>query len=269
MPHRIRLLTLALLACAACSGPRETADPAGPAPEWIALFDGTSLGGWTPKLCGTPVGEDPLRTFRVADGVLQVRYDDYEPPFEGRFGHLFHEVPFTHYRLRVEYRFLGEQVAGGPGWALRNSGVMVHGQSAESMGVDQEFPVSIEVQLLGGDGEHPRSTANLCTPGTNVVMGGELVTRHCTDSSSDTHHGDEWVTVEVEVRGSESIRHFVDGALVLEYAAPQLDPADADAAALARARGGELLLERGTISLQAESHPCEFRRVDLLPLEPR
>lgn len=233
---------------------------------WVPLFDGASLDGWTPKIRGLPLGEDPLRTFRVEEGVLRVCYDEYES-FDGRFGHLFHELPWTDYRLRLEYRFVGEQVPGGPGWAFRNSGVMIHGQPAASMGLEQEFPVSIEVQLLGGDGEHPRSTANLCTPGTHVEMDGVLVTRHCTDSASPTFHGDGWVSVEIEVRGSRAVRHFVAGEPVLEYARPQLDPGDPDARKLI-SEGTDLLLDHGSISLQAESHPVEFRRVEVKRLEP-
>ena len=252
------LCSTILLVC--CAVP-----PAPPAPRWIALFNGRDLEGWTPKLRGLPAGQDPWRTFRVEDGLLKVSYADYEGEFGGRFGHLFHEGEHSHYRLRVEYRFVGEQAPGAPGWAWRNSGVMIHGQTPESMRIEQEFPVSLEVQFLGGDGASPRSTANLCTPGTNVVIGGALVTQHCLDSSSPTFHGDRWVTVEVEVRGGESVRHFVDGAEVFAYEQPQYDPSDADALRLAPE--GSLLLESGTISLQAESHPIEFRRVELLPLD--
>ena len=149
-------------------------------------------------------------------------YDKY-PKFDGKFGHLFYKTPFSHYRLRVEYRFVGEQCPGGPGWAFRNSGVMIHGQTPESMRKDQDFPVSIEVQFLGGNGRDKRPTANVCTPGTNIVMGGKLITQHCTDSTSKTYHGDEWVTVEVEVHGNGVIKHIVDGQTVLEYEKPQLD----------------------------------------------
>ena len=162
---------------------------------------------------------------------------------------------------RVPIR-LGEQAPGGPGWALRNSGVMIHGEPATAMSKDQDFPVSIEVQFLGGGGEGERATANLCTPGTNVVMAGELITRHCTDSSSRTYRGDEWVTVEVEVRGGEIIRHLMDGVVVLEYEQPQLDDREEHSRELAELQGG-LLLEGGTISLQSESHPIEFRTVEL------
>jgi hypothetical protein len=135
------------------------------------------------------------------------------------------------------------------------------------MRTDQEFPVSIEVQFLGGSGEGERHTANVCTPGTHIVLDGELWTPHCTDSSSQTYHGDQWVTVEIEVRGAERFIHRIDGEVVLEYAQPQLDPGDGDAAKLIEEAGGEALLDRGYIALQAESHPVEFRRVDLLPLE--
>jgi hypothetical protein len=177
---------------------------------------------------------------------------------------LFYRDTFSHYRLRIEYRFVGEQAQDGPGWAYRNSGVMLHGEAPETMELDQSFPASIEVQFLGGNGTDPRTTANLCTPGTHVVIGKELITRHCTSSTSKTYHGDQWVTVEVEVHGDRIIRHKIDGQTVLEYSAPQLDESDPHAKKLADKQGK--LLKSGTISLQSESHPIEFRRVELLKL---
>lgn len=231
----------------------------------ISLFNGKDLQGWKVKITGHELNDNYGDTFRVEDGILKVSYDEYET-FEGEFGHLFYKDSFSHYRIRVEYRFLGEQTPGGPAWGLRNSGIMIHGQSPESMTLEQRFPVSIEVQLLGGGGEGERSTANLCTPGTHVEIGGELVTQHCTNSSSATFHGDQWVTVEVEVRGGEVIRHLVNGIPVLEYQKPQLDGGDADAQKLIEA-GAEMMLNGGTISLQAESHPMEYRKVELLVLK--
>ena len=254
----------AIAATQATSEPAR-AEPAPAEPTWIALFNGRDLTGWTPKFSGHPAGENLFDTFGVRDGVLTVSFANWDT-FDDRFGHLFYETPFSHYRLRAEYRFVGDQCAGGPGWAWRNNGLMLHGQSVESMGLEQDFPVSIEVQLLGGDGSGERPTANLCTPGTNVVMDGELVTRHCTNSTSRTIDGDAWVTVEVEVLGSQRIRHFVDGELVMEYTRPQLDPNDADAVALGLT--DDLLLFGGTISIQAESHGTEFRRIELLPIDP-
>ncbi len=229
---------------------------------WISLFNGKDLTGWIPKFADRELGENYKNTFRVEDGRLKVVYDEYET-FQGEFGHLFYKESFSDYRIRVEYRILGEQTPGGPAWGFKNSGIMVHGQSPESMALDQNFPVSIEVQLLGGNGEEERPTANLCTPGTHVEREGRLVTQHCTNSSSSTFHDDAWVTVEVEVRGNEVIRHFVNGVQVLEYNKPQLDSSDGDAQKLIET-GAEMMLERGTISLQAESHPLEFRKVELL-----
>jgi hypothetical protein len=235
-----------------------------PGDEWIQLFNGKDLAGWTPKITGYPAGENFGNTFYVEDGILKVSFAAYDK-FDGRFGHLFYKDSYDHYIIRVEYRFIGEQCEGGPGWAFRNSGIMVHGQTPESMSVDQDFPVSIEVQLLGGNGVDKRSTGNLCTPGTNVVMQEKLVTRHCTSSGSDTFHGDQWVVAEVEVRGSEVIKHFINGDLVLDYEKPQLDPNDADAKKLIE--GDNLLLSGGTISLQSESHPVHFRKVELKVLD--
>ena len=232
--------------------------------DWIQLFNGNNLDGWTPKIKGHQLGDNFGNTFRVENGVLKVVYDHYDT-FDGRFGHLFFKEKFSNYLLRVEYRFVGDQVPGGPGWAVRNSGIMLHGEAADNMARDQDFPVSIEVQLLGGTGSGERTTANLCTPGTNVVMEGRLVTRHCTNSTSKTYNGEQWVTVEVEVHGSRLIKHTIDGVAVLAYTQPQLDERDEHARALAQ-KSGTLLLDGGTISLQSESHPVEFRKVELKPL---
>lgn len=256
-------LACALIVAASLFAP--AASPAAETPgKWIPLFNGRDLDGWTPKIKGHPLGENFGNTFRVEDGAIKVRYDAYDK-FDNRFGHLFYKAPFANYRLRVEYRFVGEQTPGGPGWALRNSGVMIHGQKPETMAVDQDFPVSIEVQLLGGDGQKPRTTGNLCTPGTHVVIDGQLITRHVINSKSKTFHGEQWVTAEIEARGN-TIRHFINGEEVLAYTDPQLDDGDKDAQKLIAA-GAPKMLAGGTISLQSESHPVEFRKVEILPLE--
>lgn len=233
--------------------------------EWIQLFNGKNLDGWVVKITGHDLGDNFGETFRVQEGLLKVSYDRYES-FGGRFGHIFYNRKFSHYIVAVEYRFVGEQVAGGPDWGLRNSGIMVHCQSPESMTRDQDFPISIEVQLLGGGGTGERPTANLCTPGTDVVMDGQLVTEHCVNSGSKTFHGDQWVRVEAEVLGDESIRHIVNGETVLSYQKPQIGGGvvhDFDPAA----KPDGTPLAEGWISLQSESHPIEFRKVELLNLE--
>ena len=159
-----------------------------------------------------------------------------------------------------------DQCKGGPGWAIRNSGIMIHGEKPESMAKDQDFPASIEVQLLGGDGKNKRTTSNLCTPGTNVVMDGKLFLPHCTKSSSQTYHGPQWVTAEIEVRGNGVIKHIIDGEVVLQYSQPQLDERDTHAKELAE-KNGALMLSGGTISLQSESHPVHFRKVEVMVLD--
>jgi hypothetical protein len=233
---------------------------------WTSLFNGRDLDGWTPKIVGHDLGDNLGNTFRVEDGVLKVSYDQYDG-FRDRYGHIFYKQPFSDYVLRVEYRFVGDQCSGGAGWAYRNSGVMIHCQPPETMRLDQSFPVSIEVQLLGGNGTDPRSTVNLCTPGTNVVMDGKLFTPHCTGSTSKTYHGDQWVTVEIEVHGNGVIKHLIDGQVVLQYEQPQLDENDGDAKKLIEAAGGDKMLQGGYISLQSESHPVEFRKVEIRVLD--
>ena len=236
-----------------------------PQEEWIQLFNGKDLNDWQVKFKGYQLGDNFKNTFRVEEGLLRVSYDEWDE-WDSQFGHLFYNGEFSHYRLRVEYRFVDEQVEGGPGWAFRNNGLMLHGQSAESMEIDQDFPVSIEVQLLGGNGTDERSTMNLCTPGTNVVMDGVLVEQHCINSGSKTFHGDQWVSVEVEVRGSEIIRHFVDGEEVMRYEKPQLDPRDQYYEKLV-SEYGDIIITSGSISIQAESHPTDFRKIELLVLD--
>lgn len=236
------------------------------ADDWVSLFNGKDLEGWTPKIRGYELGENFSNTFRVENGAICVRYDGYADKFDNRFGHLFYKAPFTNYVIQVEYRFVGKQLADGPAWATRNSGIMVHCQPPGTMRKDQDFPVSIEVQLLGGNGKDERTTANLCTPGTHVVFNGKLWTQHCTNSKSKTYHGEQWVTAEVEVHGNGKIIHRVNGEQVLEYEKPQYDPGDADAKKLMQETGSSLI-PGGYISLQSESHPVEFRSVRIKALK--
>ena len=239
----------------------------GPAPgDWIQLFNGKNLDGWTPKFSKHDLGENYLDTFRVENGLLEVRYDKWTK-FDGEFGHLFYKEPFSYFRLAAEYRFVGNQVAGGPAWAIRNNGLMLLSPDPKTMLKDQDFPISLEFQLLGGlsDGK-PRSTANLCTPGTNVVMDGKLVTTHCINSTSKTYDGDVWVRVEVEVHGDELVQHFVEGQKVFEYTKPQIGGGNV-APVDPKIKVDGTPLTGGYISLQAETAPADFRKVELLNLE--
>ncbi len=231
---------------------------------WTSLFDGKSLEGWSAKIKGHAFGDNFANTFRVRDGSIVVDYDGYGGKFDNRFGHLFYKSPFSSYILRLDYRFVGKQLPDGPGWAYKNSGIMIHCQDPASIGKDQDFPVSAEVQLLGGDEGAERHTGNLCTPGTNVVMKGELVTRHCTDSTSATFRGEVWVHAEVEVHGSGKVIHRIDGKDVIDYEQIQLDPNDVDGRKLIV--GDKKLIASGWISLQSESHPVEFKNIAIKKL---
>lgn len=255
------LIPVVLLFVFACNSANEK-DVGEPTEKWISLFNGKDLNGWTPKFNKYKLGENFNNTFRVKDSMIQVSYEKYDT-FDREFGHLFYENKYSHYQLKVEYRFIGEQVENGPGWAYKNSGIMFHCQAPQTMLVNQEFPVCLEAQFLGGNGTDDRPTMNLCTPSTNVFVSDTLTTQHCINSSSNTFHGKEWVTAEILVLGDSLIRHFVNGDLVMEYKNPQIG-------------GGGIPenypmpegspVSEGYFSLQAESHPVEFKNIELLDL---
>ena len=234
--------------------------------DWRPLFNGRDLTGWTPKIRRHALGENFAGTFRVRDGALEVAYDGYDT-FAEQFGHLFFAEPLSRYRLRIEYRFVGSQARDAPAWAARNSGVMVHSQAPESMLRDQDFPISVEVQFLGGlsDGK-ARPTGNVCSPGTRLVYAGAPDTSHCIQSSSATVDGDAWVTADVLVLGDERIVHYIDGLPVIEYGRLTYGGGNVNGHDPAAKPDG-LALARGHIALQSESHPIQFRRVELLDLE--
>lgn len=221
--------------------------------EWQQLFNGEDLDNWDIKISGYELGDNFGETFRVNDGLLQVRYDQYENGFEEKYGHIFHKESFSTYLLGAEYRFIGDQVEDAAGWAYRNNGLMLYGQEAHTMKLDQDYPNSIEVQLLGGDGENPRTTANICTPGTQFVKDGELITQHCVNSTSKTYQGDQWVRVDVLALKDSLIVHYVNGEEVLRYEKPQLDDGS--------------ILTGGSISVQSESHPTDFRTIEIVDLQ--
>jgi enterochelin esterase family protein len=263
----IPLLAALLLALPAGAQQPPVSNPEAGKEDWLVLFNGKDLTGWTPKIAKHDLGDNFGNTFRVENGLLEVRYDKYKG-FDGQFGHLFWKDPYSYYRIAVEYRFVGQQAPGNPGaWALRNSGVMMHAPNPRTMPRDQTFPISIEGQLLGGNSDgKPRSTANMCSPGTEIVYQHKLYKDHCLNSSSPTFDGEQWVRAEFEVHGSGTITHYVNGKQVLEYELPQFGGGNVDNYNTATKIDGQLI-EGGFISLQSESHPIDFRKVELLNLE--
>jgi len=246
--------------------------------EWISLFNGKDLSDWDIKIAGYPLGDNYLNTFRVKDSMIRVVYNDYET-FNNEYGHIYFKTPFSYYKIKLDYRFVGNQVKGGEGWANRNNGIMLHCQSAKSNSLGQFFPVSIELQLLGGlsDGNE-RSTANLCTPGTIADINGTTIYDHCTNSNSKTFDGDQWVHVEAVVLGDESVTHIVNNDTVMVYhnlkiGGGLLNPGQeqewkekgVDNQDEWLARDGEPL-GKGYIALQAETSPTDFKNIELLDL---
>ena len=221
----------------------------------VSLFDGKTLDGWD---------FDP-KIWRVEDGMIKVAYDKY-PKFAKQFGHLYSNIPYSRYILRMEYRFEGRMMADAPNYVNLNSGVMIHSQSPQSMPLNQEFPASLEVQFLAGDGKGPRPTANMCSPGTNIELNGQLITQHIVKSTAPTFEPGDWVKIEVEVHGYDEVIHRVNGVEVLRYQHPQLDPKDPWAAAVIAA-GAPRELHFGHIALQAEGQPVWFRNIELMSLE--
>jgi hypothetical protein len=266
----MRRTTLAVAALAAslslgACAKKQPVHVAAPAGQWISLFNGKDLNDWTVKIAGHDLNDNYRNTFRVEDGLLKVSYQGYDK-FGDRFGSLFHKRRLSHYWLRAEYRFVGKQAAGAPSWAYKNSGLQLHSQAPETMRRDQQFPVSVEFDIVGGRifGRHP--TGDVCENGTRVTIDGVLLTDKCSKRSQITIPGDEWVSVLAEVQGSSRVRQVVNGDLVVEYTDLTLDEKDADARRL-MAAGADKSLSSGFISIQANSHPIEFRRIDVLPID--
>jgi len=234
--------------------------------KWVQLFNGKDLDDWLIKINGHPLNDNIHNTFRVDNGVIKVSYDGYDK-FGESYGHMFYKNSYSNYRLRLQYRFIGEQVSDGQGWATKNSGVMIHSQSPESMELNQGFPISLEVQLLGGlDEGKERPTANLCTPGTHVVMDNQLITEHCINSSSQTFYGEEWIDLEVLVLKDSLISHMINGKEVIRYRNPTFGGEYLTDTDEWKSRNGEIL-KKGFIALQSESHPVEFRKIEVLEMQ--
>lgn len=235
--------------------------------EWISLFNGKDLKDWFVKIQHHETGENYGNTFRVEDGIIKVRYDQYET-FNDQFGHLYFKQPFSYYHLKFEYRFTGEWRKDAPGYTELNSGVMYHSQDPRTMPKEQDWPISIEMQLLAGLPDNkPRPTGNMCSPGTHIVYKGKLDTRHCINSSSKTYlPSDGWIQGELIVLGDSLITHIINGDTVLQYSKPQIGGEVVNRFDPAQKMDGKIL-DRGFIALQSEGQPIDFRNVMLLNLE--
>jgi hypothetical protein len=260
-----KFLALALLAALASCAPRQKVMVSAPAGEWISLFNGRNLDGWTAKIAGHDINDNYRNTYRVEDGLLKVSYQDYDQ-FANRFGSLFYKTGYSRYWIRARYRFVGSLASGAPRWAYKNSGIQLHSQAPETMRKEQQFPVSVEFDIVGARFFGSRPTGDVCQNGTHVLVGGSPVKGLCSTVSDVTIRDDQWTTVLAEVDGAKRIRQIVNGALVVEYTDITLDDGNADARRL-MASGAAKALASGYISIQSNGHPIEFKSIEVLPME--
>ena len=227
--------------------------------KWVSLFNGKNLDGWKMKIVGHPLGENFGNTFRVENGILSIRYDQYKS-FDNTFGALYYNQKLTNYRLKVEYRFVGETAPGAPSWGFRDSGVQYHSQAPATLGMTQPFPICLEYNLHGGNGKDERPTGELCANGTYVEINGKRNESFCTEPTvKRTFHGDEWVTLEIDIRDGK-IKHFVNGEEILQFENPRYDPKNEIAKTMIK--GTDDKVKDGYISLQSNSHPIDFRKIE-------
>ena len=254
------ILTILFVSCSPSTDSEDTKD-------WHQMFNGKNLDNWTTKIHHYDVGVNHGNTFRAEDGAIKVRYDEYDGDFNDRFGHLYFNQPYSRFHFAVEYRFIGELHPGAPDYTLKNSGVMFHSQDPRTIPKEQDWPISIEIQFLGGLEEgKARPTGNMCSPGTDVVYQGKIDPRHCIDSSSETYFGDQWVKAEVIAYGDSLVTHIINGDTVLQYSKPQIGGGVVNRYDSAIKIDGKLLHE-GFIALQSEGQPVDFRNIEIRNLE--
>jgi hypothetical protein len=235
--------------------------------NWIKLFNGQDLDNWIVKIHHHDVGVNYGETFSVEDGMVKVRYDRYEGDFNDQFGHLYYQQPYSYFHLKMQYRFVGALHPGAPSYTIMNSGVMFHSQDPRTMPKEQNWPISVEMQFLGGLGDgNPRPTGNMCSPGTEVVYEGKIFPGHCINSSSETYEGDQWVSAELIVLGDSLVTHIINGDTVLQYTQPQVGGGVVERYDPKFKPDGQLLTE-GFIALQSEGQPIDFKDIWLLNLE--
>lgn len=234
--------------------------------QWVPLFNGKDINDWVVKIYHHEVGEDTAKTFRVEDGIIKVRYDKYDK-FNQQYGHLFYKRPYSYYKLRFDYRITGEWRKDAPSYTIKNSGVMFHSQDPKTILKEQDWPISVEFQLLAGLGDgKSRPTGNMCSPGTDVVFKGKVDPRHCIESTSKTYPADEWVNAELIVLGDSLVAHLINGDTVLQYSKPQIGGGVANNFDPKIKQDGKLLSE-GFIALQSEGQPVDFKNIEILDLE--
>ncbi len=262
--YKLPIAALLLMTLLSSCSPK--ANKSGKDSEWISLFNGKNLDNWLVKIHHHDIGDNYGQTFRAEDGMIKVRYDKYDG-FKERYGHLYYQTPFSRYHLKLEYRFVDGWMEDAPSYTILNSGIMFHSQDPRTMPKEQDWPISIEMQLLAGlpDGK-PRPTGNMCSPGTEIVYEGRKYDGHCLNSSSKTYPVGEWVKAELIVLGDSLITHIINGDTVLQYSKPSIGGGVANRFDPKQKTDGKPLTS-GYIALQSEGQPIDFRNIALKKLD--
>ncbi|MFT4734662.1 MAG: hypothetical protein ACI9DJ_000951 [Algoriphagus sp.] len=247
------ILASLLLACIALKSKID--DPM----KWVSLFNGENLEGWQIKIAGHELDVNIHETFRVEEGMLKIRYDKYDN-YGTQYGAIYTDKAYSNYRLRMEYRFTGDTAVGSPGWGYRDSGVQYHCQDPKTIEVDQSFPFSLEYNLHGGDENNERPTGQICANGTLITLDGEVVKGCQQPNPAVVIKGDDWAILEIDVQGAK-IKQFINGVEVLSFSNPRLDPEHAVAKTFIKQNE---MLTNGFISLQSNSHPIDFRKIEIM-----
>lgn len=202
----------------------------------VALFNGRDLSGWHADVPAADGGAQVAPSFLVRDGLL-VTPGSPE-------GHLITDREFRDYRLVVEYRWPGE-----PG----NCGVLVHASTPRRLyGM---FPQSLEVQMHAGNaGDFWCIGEDIVVPDMERRRGpreswgvdGDRARRILNLTDGSERPAGEWNRMEIECRG-RTITVWVNGELVNQ--------------------GTDCTMDHGRIALQAEGAACEWRRIELVPLD--
>lgn len=254
-----------LIVASACASQPAAGTPQPDAQGWLTLFNGRDLTGWLPKIYPHDVGVNFGNTFRAESGMIRVKYDQYGD-FADQYGHLHFMKPYSYFHLKFEYRHVGRMQRGAPSFTNMNSGVMFHSQDPRTMLKEQNWPISVEMQLYSslGDGR-PRPTGNMCSPGTEIIYQGRIDPRHCINSNAKTYPPGQWVRGELRVLGDSLVQHIIEGDTVLTYTKPHMKMGTVTGADPKIFIDGKPLTE-GYISLQSEGQPIDFREIRILDL---
>lgn len=152
--------------------------------EWISLFDGTSLDGWT--------ANENQDTWTVKDGTIVC---------EGERSHLFYTGEVND-RVFKNFEFMAD-VKTMPG---SNSGIYIHTEYQDEGWPDKGYEVQVNNSFIGNP-EHPelKKTASLYG----------IRNKYLTTATDN-----EWFTMLIVVKGNR-VQISVDDQLVTDYTEPE------------------------------------------------